>query len=117
MACAMVACSAAPSGIRILSFQPEQPLGRARRPAGVEAVLENTGEAAAMVRAELVLPDGLRLVQGKADTTVRIEGSAGYLKRKRPGLATSGSSSSGRARRRPPKRCRCGFCPRWSGAS
>jgi len=51
-------------GIAVRSLLPVKPLSRAQRPAGVAAVVENAGETAVRVEAELVLPAGVSLVSG-----------------------------------------------------
>jgi hypothetical protein len=60
--------------IRVRSFLPEKPICRARRPAAIAAVIENAGEAAAEVKAGLVLPKGVRAVGTGPVVTVKIEG-------------------------------------------
>ena len=74
LACAMAACASSAADILIRSFQPEQPLSRALRPAPVTAVLENTGSAPVEVRAKLILPGGVETVRAQTGAKVRIEG-------------------------------------------
>jgi hypothetical protein len=61
------------SAIQVRSFLPVKPLSRAQRPAGVEAVIENTGEAAATINPKLILPEGVSLVRPDANTNIIIE--------------------------------------------
>lgn len=69
----------APSGasagteIRVRSFLPEKPLNRARRPAAIKAVVENTGDVAATLRPRLTLPEGVRLARPAGDSPVQIQ--------------------------------------------
>lgn len=58
--------------IRISSFQPDKPLGRARRPMTLTAVVENTGKTDAVVQAALSLPDGVTAAGPKPETRLRI---------------------------------------------
>jgi len=64
--------SGAGAGIRVRSFLPVEPLSRAQRPAGLEAVIENAGDGPVEVTARLVLPDGVRTLSPQA-TTVSID--------------------------------------------
>ena len=73
MAGTMVARCDVPGGIRILSFQPEQPISRARRLAPITAVVENTGDSPVEGQVTLVLPNTVKLVRGDADTPLRLE--------------------------------------------
>lgn len=73
MSCASAALA---DGIRISGFTQEQPLSRAQRPAPVAAVLENTGDAPAEVRARLLLPEGVTLAGGAPAEALRIEGQS-----------------------------------------
>jgi hypothetical protein len=86
-ACIALACGAAdavageaaakPAGraaIRIVSFLPDKPISRAKRPAAITAVVENEAETAAALQPKLVLPKGVRLVSKDAEAAVRIEG-------------------------------------------
>ena len=59
--------------IRVRSFLPDKPLSRARRPAAIVAVIENSGDADIEVRPELVVPKGVRIVAADASPTVRVE--------------------------------------------
>lgn len=63
-----------PGEIRVRSFLPDEPVSRARRPASIVAVIENSGDAGVEVQPSLVLPQGVRMVRTDASTTVRIEG-------------------------------------------
>jgi len=65
-----------PGEIRVRSFLPDQPVSRARRPASIVAVIENSGDTAVDVQPGLVLPQGVSLVRTDAGGALQIEGGA-----------------------------------------
>jgi len=62
------------ANIQIRGFLQEDPISRAKRPALVSAVVENTGASAVKVKATLVLPKGVRTVGSRANSTAKIKG-------------------------------------------
>ena len=60
--------------VSIRSFLPVKPLSRAQRPAGVRAVIVNSGEAGTSVTATLILPDGVRCFECEAAQPVTLDG-------------------------------------------
>jgi hypothetical protein len=58
--------------VRIVDFQPEKPISRARRPATVTAVIENAAEAPVEVQPRLVLPQGVKLLSTDVKATTSI---------------------------------------------
>ena len=73
LALAVAGTAAEPAPIRVSRFLPDKPLSRARRPAPVAAILENTLQAAVEVEASLTLPPGVRIVGPAASSVVRLE--------------------------------------------
>ena len=63
----------APAAIRVRSFLPDKPLCRARRPARVTAIVENTGGVAAVVSPALAAPGGVSAAPVAPDGAVRVE--------------------------------------------
>ncbi|MBN2308140.1 MAG: glycoside hydrolase family 99-like domain-containing protein [Candidatus Hydrogenedentes bacterium] len=60
-------------GIEVTAFQPVKPLSRAGRPAGIAAVIRNTGDVKASVVAELKVPAGVRCTTPATAPAVVIE--------------------------------------------
>jgi hypothetical protein len=60
--------------VRVRSFLPEKPISRARRPAAVIAVIDNSGSAAVALNPKLILPEGVTIVGGDAKTSVPVVG-------------------------------------------
>lgn len=60
---------------RVRSLLPVKPLSRAQRPAGIEAVIENNTEKDVRVSPTLRLPEGVRLLNPDANSTVLLESS------------------------------------------
>lgn len=75
LALAVAGTAAEPGPIRVSRFLPDKPLSRARRPAPVAAVLENTRSAVVEARASLIVPPGVRIVGPEAATAARLEES------------------------------------------
>jgi hypothetical protein len=65
--------AAEPEALLVSRFLPVKPLSRARRPAPIAVMLENTGAASLSARASLVLPAGVRLVGSKIAPAARLE--------------------------------------------
>lgn len=63
----------AQTSIRVRSFLPVKPLSRAQRPAGIEAVIENSGGNDVTIHPKIVLPEGVRLVGPDTNASVVIE--------------------------------------------
>lgn len=63
---------AASAGIYIRSLLPVHPISRAERPAAVAALIENTGLDDVVVKARLVLPEGLRVLDGDAEPAITV---------------------------------------------
>jgi hypothetical protein len=64
----------APAQIRLSRFLPDPPIGRAGRPVTLTAVVENVGETACEVRAELTVPAGVGILAPKLPPSVRLAG-------------------------------------------
>jgi len=71
---AMTAGAAEHDAVRVRSFLPGQPMSRALRPAPVVAIIENNGAAVVTVKADILLPPGVKLTGGSAGATASIEG-------------------------------------------
>jgi len=73
LVCAVIpCCGIAQAEVRVRSFLPADPMSRAQRPAGVAAVIENTGDAAVEIEATLILPDGVQSVAPSLSASVEI---------------------------------------------
>ncbi len=59
--------------LELLSFQPDQPMARAQRPAPVTAVVRNTGDHPTEVTARLILPEGVRILRTNAGQPVPLD--------------------------------------------
>jgi len=68
------AAKPAPAAARVRSLLPEKPISRAQRPTPIAAVIENTGDAVAEVRATIELPEGVKVIGGEASVTKRLDG-------------------------------------------
>ncbi|HOH33384.1 MAG TPA: glycoside hydrolase family 99-like domain-containing protein [Candidatus Hydrogenedentes bacterium] len=69
-------CAEDGAELHIRSLLPVNPISRAERVSGVAALLENTGLSDAPVEARLVLPEGLRLADGEAETALTVPSAA-----------------------------------------
>jgi len=67
-----VCCGIAQAEVRVWSFLPADPMSRAQKPAGVAAVIDNTGDAAVEIEATLILPDGVKSVAPSLSASVEI---------------------------------------------
>ena len=69
-------CAEDGAELHIRSLLPVNPISRAERVSGVAALLENTALSDAPVEARLVLPEGLRLADGEAETALTVPSAA-----------------------------------------
>jgi len=53
----------------VISFLPDKPISRARRPAPIVAIVENAGDVDAAPKANLIVPKGVRIVGTSAEST------------------------------------------------